>query len=456
MIKLKLKQIGIAVVVIILSSCLKDMTSPEQISFDPSKATFALIQETIFTPTCAKSGCHASKNDDSFKQHGLVLEKSVAYSNLLNVLATNVDAKANSKKLVVAGSPENSFLINKICNDITICGKSYGSTMPLGGNPLSVGQVEFIRQWIKNGASQDGKIADVKLLDPNVMVSDDWVSPTTLPNSLGYQMRIPKFPIAPNTNREIFIRQEVGNSEPIYVTSFESLMRAGSHHLLVYNFNDKKNLPPLGRLRDIRYYKNDGTRYANIFSQMALSQYIMLSPGGKEYKYTLPAGYALEIEANASFDLNAHYFNTTNDVRYGEVVLNMYTTPKSEVKKVCKPLDLYNFDIKIPAKTRKIETMDFKFDSDVEIVSLTSHAHSRMEKFEIQIVGGKRDGETLLVETNYQHPQVINFKTPIELKKGEGLRSIVTFNNTTNREIVFGLTTEDEMDIIFGYYVEKK
>jgi hypothetical protein len=134
----------------------------------------------------------------------------------------------------------------------------------------------------------------------------------------------------------------------------------------------------------------------------------------------------------------------------------MYTTPKSAVKKICKPLDLYNYDIKIPAKTRKTETMDFKFETDVEIVSLTSHAHSRMEKFEIQIVGGKRNGETLLVETNYEHPQVINFVKPIELKKGEGLRSIVTFNNTTNRELVFGLTTEDEMDIIFGYYVEKK
>jgi hypothetical protein len=269
-------------------------------------------------------------------------------------------------------------------------------------------------------------------------------------------MRIPKFPIAPNTNREFFIRQEVGNNEAIYITSFETLMRAGSHHLLAYNFNNKKNLPPLGRLRDIRYYNNDGTRYANIFSQMALSQYVMLSPGGTEFKYTMPDGYALEIEANASFDLNAHYFNTTNEVKFGEVVLNMYTTSKSEVKKICKPLDLYNYDIKIPAKTRKTETMDFKFETDVEIVSLTSHAHARMERFEIQIVGGKRNGETLLVETNYEHPQVLNFAKPIELKKGEGLRSIVTFNNTTNRELVFGLTTEDEMDIIFGYYVEKK
>ncbi|MCF8325317.1 MAG: hypothetical protein K9I84_10190 [Leadbetterella sp.] len=453
---IKLRHIKVIGTAIFLSSCLNNVEDPEAVSIDPNKASFTLIQETIFTPTCATSGCHASKLDASFKQHGLVLEKSVAYANLVNMLATNSDAKAAGKKLVEIGNPSNSFLINKICNDITICGKSYGSTMPLGGNPLSVGQVEFIRQWIKNGASKDGKIADIKLLDPTAKINDDWATPPPLPKSAGFQMRIPKFPIAPNTNREFFIRQEVGNNEAIYITSFETLMRAGSHHLLAYNFNNKKNLPPLGRLRDIRYYNNDGTRYANIFSQMALSQYVMLSPGGTEFKYTMPDGYALEIEANASFDLNAHYFNTTNEVKFGEVVLNMYTTPKSEVKKICKPLDLYNYDIKIPAKTRKTETMDFKFETDVEIVSLTSHAHARMERFEIQIVGGKRNGETLLVETNYEHPQVLNFAKPIELKKGEGLRSIVTFNNTTNRELVFGLTTEDEMDIIFGYYVEKK
>jgi hypothetical protein len=163
----------------------------------------------------------------------------------------------------------------------------------------------------------------------------------------------------------------------------------------------------------------------------------------------------LEMDAEATFDLNVHYYNTTKNTRYGEMVLNMFTKPKAEVQKIVKPLELYNNDIKIPAKSRKTETKDFIFEKDTDIISLTSHAHSRMERFEIQIVGGPRNGETVFVETDYSHPSVVNLVKPIELKKGEGLRSIVTFNNTTNRAISFGLTTDDEMDIIFGYKIEK-
>ena len=41
--------------------------------------------------------------------------------------------------------------------------------------------------------------------------------------------------------------------------------------------------------------------------------------------------------------------------------------------------------------------------------------------------------------------------SPLVLQPGEGLSSIITYNNTTSRAISFGLTSEDEMGIIFGY-----
>lgn len=440
---------------LIVYSCTREKAvQPDQI--DENAATFDLIQTQIFDKTCATSGCHASPNDASFKQHGLDLSAGNSWVNLVGVLAKNPDARATGLKLVDLKNPDSSFLLHKLHTDNAHHGaRQFGAPMPLGGEPLSQGEVEFIEAWIAEGAPQTGKVADVNLLKDKSPQEEHWESPPYLSKQLGYQMRIPKFSIDPKTNREFFIRQEVGNPEPLYVTAFETFMRSGSHHLLVYGFKDDKNIPPVGQLRDIRYYDKNGNRYFNIFSKMALSQYIMLSPGGTNFKYSLPEGYGLKIAANASFDMNAHYFNLTNQTRYGEVVLNMYTKPRDQIKKVCEPLDLYNFDIVIPAKTRKVEKKDFWFDTDVEIVALTCHAHARMEKFEIQIAGGARDGETLLIETDWQHPKALNFNQPLQLKKGEGLRSIVTFNNTTDRELRFGLTTEDEMDIIFGYYIKK-
>ena len=37
------------------------------------------------------------------------------------------------------------------------------------------------------------------------------------------------------------------------------------------------------------------------------------------------------------------------------------------------------------------------------------------------------------------------------LEAGDALVSVVTWNNTTDRTVTFGLASSDEMDIIFGY-----
>jgi hypothetical protein len=48
----------------------------------------------------------------------------------------------------------------------------------------------------------------------------------------------------------------------------------------------------------------------------------------------------------------------------------------------------------------------------------------------------------------------VNYATPIVLQTGEGLTSEITYNNTKSVTVYFGLTSEDEMGIIFGYYYE--
>jgi hypothetical protein len=39
----------------------------------------------------------------------------------------------------------------------------------------------------------------------------------------------------------------------------------------------------------------------------------------------------------------------------------------------------------------------------------------------------------------------------VRLGPGEGLKSIVTYNNNTGTTVRFGLQSTDEMGIIFGY-----
>lgn len=83
---------------------------------------------------------------------------------------------------------------------------------------------------------------------------------------------------------------------------------------------------------------------------------------------------------------------------------------------------------------------------------LTSHFHRFGEKFAIKIAGGPRNGELVYTNTDWLHPFVKSFATPIVLQPGEGLTSEVTYYNSSSKAVAFGLTSEDEMNIIFGYY----
>jgi hypothetical protein len=97
-------------------------------------------------------------------------------------------------------------------------------------------------------------------------------------------------------------------------------------------------------------------------------------------------------------------------------------------------------------------TKTFRFSQLTRVVALTSHMHARGAKFVIRIAGGPRDGEVVYANTSWDHPPFVAFAQPIVLQPGEGLTSEVTYHGDPNKVVRFGLTSEDEMDIIFGYW----
>ena len=147
-----------------------------------------------------------------------------------------------------------------------------------------------------------------------------------------------------------------------------------------------------------------------------------------------------------------HYANHTATPVQGEAYVNLYTVPAAQVTHALSTLNLQNTGLVLPAGQVTTATKDFTFSATTTITALTSHMHARGTKFQIRIVGGTRDGELVYENTDWEHPQIQTYATPIVLQKGQGLRSVVTYNNTTSRNIFFGLTSDDEMDIIFGYY----
>jgi len=108
---------------------------------DPT-ATFTRVQNEIFTPACARIGCH----DTIGQQSQLVLTPGRAYASTVNVPSVEMPQLLR----VAPNDPANSYLYRKVTG-AGITGDRMPQTLP----PLSDAQIALIRDWIRRGAPND-------------------------------------------------------------------------------------------------------------------------------------------------------------------------------------------------------------------------------------------------------------------------------------------------------------
>ena len=266
----------------------------------------------------------------------------------------------------------------------------------------------------------------------------------------GFQIHIEPFPIQANFEREFYVRKALGNTEEVYLTGFEMKARPGTHHMIAYSFAKDDVLPPL----NVMYDQNMPNNTIALRSGKSTGGALFQSPQA-DYRFNLPEGYAVKTAPNASFLMNSHYFNSSSKTRFGEIYANFYTLPLNQVKQVLDVQYWSPEDISLPPNQKTTMQTDYIMEKETVIPLLLSHYHKRGEKFEVRIKGGTRNGELIYSSTDYEDPLAKTFSPALVLKKGEGLTTFVTYNNTTNRTIKFGVTSEDEMNILIGFKFER-
>ena len=107
-------------------------------------ATFTRVQNEVFTPKCALSGCHLGPA--SLAQEGLVLTEGVAYDSIVMVRAN----QNPSIFRVTPGDATSSYLWRKITPGQPII----GDRMPQTGS-ITEEQRQLVTDWILRGAPRD-------------------------------------------------------------------------------------------------------------------------------------------------------------------------------------------------------------------------------------------------------------------------------------------------------------
>ena len=165
------------------------------------------------------------------------------------------------------------------------------------------------------------------------------------------------------------------------------------------------------------------------------------------------------------YDLNSHYINLLGEeMLIGETYVNIYTIPEEEVRYEAIEIFVSNRDINVPPGLTRLTKMtwyigggDGELDTrghDPEAVLnvflLTSHMHRHGELFEIF---NESTGDLLHRSIAYDDAPIDLLDPPLQLDADDTIKFVCNHNNYDSAEpLTFGLTSEDEMCIMFGYY----
>jgi hypothetical protein len=120
----------------------KDLpTAPDGGTPDPT-ATLSRLQAEIFSPTCARAGCHAS----AAPQDGLDLSPGRTFGSVVGVGSV----QRGDLNRVEPFQPDASYLVKKVRGDADIT----GARMPQGG-ALTADEIRLIVDWVRRGAPND-------------------------------------------------------------------------------------------------------------------------------------------------------------------------------------------------------------------------------------------------------------------------------------------------------------
>ena len=431
-------------------------------------STYHEIQDYIFDKSCANSACHAAPASAG----NLNLTYGLSYQDLVGRVPQNPAAAAAGMKLIDPGNPENSFLFTKLMDPTP----EQGARMPFNAGTLHAGKIDAIRTWIAAGAPEkeilDG-IGDLSVLRDPLEVFEPPAAP---PPGEGYQLHLPPFKIEPGTEREVYyatpIFDENGQpvQEDIFMSGVEIYYPVGSHHFAIFYLTDaaiERGLLEIGAIPGIGVDPNDTFRIFDLahigtLGIIGVERFLIAGSQTADTSFRFPEGVALRLPGSAIYDLNSHYINLLGtETMHGEVYVNIYTIPPEEVKYEAKVFLAHNYNISVPPGTARVTALDwqvkdelvqqgFPSNARLHLISVSSHMHRHGELFEINRL---LTGELLHRSISYDTSLPSLFDPPLILDHNDGLRFQCTHSNyDTDVTLQFGLTSEDEMCIMQGYY----
>ena len=182
------------------------------------------------------------------------------------------------------------------------------------------------------------------------------------------------------------------------------------------------------------------------------------APGAPAYELPEQAGFPLEGGETANLVIQMHYNNYANaEDLTDDTRVDMCTT--SELRQFdAGVMSFGGANFELPPNTKSELTCDFSVPTQAEpvmpvhIFQSWPHMHSLGRAMQTTVTSPNGDERTI-VDTNFSFESQLLYPTDIDIDVGDTVRTICTWENSTNEMVPYGEETNNEMCFnIVGYY----
>jgi len=265
----------------------------------------------------------------------------------------------------------------------------------------------------------------------------------------GFQMRMTPIVVPPGGDREGCEYLVAPNRAAMDVAAFELKVTPGTHHFVAWEYLGKDR-DPSDFWSGIRYSPGcvglgprDGfANTGNLFGMLT-----------GHVRLRFPPGIAVRLAPHAILYGNLHLHNYSTVPINAEAVFNFTPARRGTVRHHAQAFTIGSNDISIPARGDAALTADWHAPAALNLVNISTHEHHRGTLVRVhRIDAGGNDMGELVVSTDWEHPTVRWFPQVLRLQAGEGIRFTCEWSNPDDHPVHFGVTTEDEMCFVGGYF----
>ena len=440
----------------------------------------------ILNTKCSNTNCHSATSSQSLR---FDTTASAVYAQIVGQPPVNSAALGRGEQLVWSDQPYQSYLLKKAGNWFdTDLGLPVAEPDSAAHSQASTGlsdyQVEYIRQWIMNAASETNPNIDTAIIDAyyNVYSNDTgkiaFFPKLAKPNaSTGTQVRF----------GPIFVRNTPGNNEVEYmlvhqvnfpsnmeVIGVQSSMSSFSHHFLLFQFPNAGSATPYAT--GLRRVILSGGGTITPFDPPSKN---LIAAWQTPSNVQLPTGTAFFWDQATYIDQDYHMINYTpitpgtSGVFPFDFYLNITYRPRvvSDNTIQMKSALINNPALVLlphQSTTLPYQDQDNGNNEMRYIWLMSSHTHKFGTGFNIYTYDASKPngfGDTLFKGTydytngvdlgyyNWEHPPVEFFNPQLPMNMStNGTICQTTWDNDSSSIVTFGFTSSNEMQLYYYMY----